>query len=263
MKDMAKFFEQMIYNSPSAVFAISNDGKIIYANSSGNKLIWSEEMPCYFALYRKDSECLDCPLVSGRDFNLVKDHITLNNDGKTVAYERIISPIYNDGKIVGVIETLHEIEKQPLTQNTIDDNDIKENVEGEMKDVLISIIPVLTKMVSPEDRHMVIKDIGDRFEAQIETRLYKCEDSFSTLSCVCGLMNEIGGNFSFDKKDDHIEVFNTVCPWGNEAINNPFLCNITRMIFSRALNKHGMDVVLLESIGNRDSRCLLRSYKKS
>ncbi|NIA03133.1 MAG: response regulator, partial [Nitrospirae bacterium] len=48
-------------------------------------------------------------------------------------------------------------------------------------------------------------------------------------------------------------------PWGDEARNNPILCQLTRGIFSRiAINKLPYaQVQLVKSLGNMDDCCLI------
>ncbi|MCD1295661.1 hypothetical protein CUJ83_11700 [Methanocella sp. CWC-04] len=261
--DRCMIAEQIIENLPFPVIAIGLDKSIIYLNGKAKNMIAGRDLPCYESLLKNTAPCIDCPMDNG--------YFDKNHDQKTLYMKsdspghifRSISPLYADGKLEGVIEQIAEMTASAHIGVEKSDVSVIQKKQSEMKDIFMSIIPVLTRKVCQGDRNLVIKDIGDRVEAYMESVIMEnMPDDRTRLACVCEIFNEMGGNFTAVNREDHIEISGTVCPWGDDAVNNPILCNITKMIFSRSLYKEKLHVDLVESIGNRDDRCLLRAYRK-
>lgn len=246
---------------PYHAIAIGLDRKVIYANISAKKIFGDiQDKPCFEALYARSSPCEDCPLNTESPES-VDDTVKLDHMKDGHLYRRR-ALLRIDGKIEGLLEYMHDMGDYQYRKDISHMDNVRLKKQSEMKDMLMDIIPILTRKVGAADRDRIIMDIGDRIESFIESRMASGKCNHSMLSCACISMNEMGGNFVISQMDGYVEIVNDRCPWGEDAANNPFLCNITRMIFSRALNKENMQVDLLKSIGNHDDICMLRAYKK-
>ena len=250
--------EIMLNVNSSIAVVISKDRKIIFANELAREYIRDINCECYKAIYRRSSPCQGCPLDNGGNTEIITDFVNIRETG--TVYERTRAPLMAGEEYLGLIEII----KMPQGPECIvAHNNAGGGRRSEMRDVLMNIIPVLSSKVHTSDMNTVIKDIGDRMEIHMESMLECCRaNNEPSIKCACHTMNEMGSNFTATDMGGHVEITGTRCPWGEDAISNPFLCNITRMVFSRALKHDGMHVDLIESIGNRDARCLLRAYKK-
>ncbi|MBE0523513.1 MAG: methanogen output domain 1-containing protein [Methanosarcinales archaeon] len=137
------------------------------------------------------------------------------------------------------------------------------DIKNSILSVLTQIIPILMQTVPPQQQGIVIHQIIDRVEQIISDKLeleLETMDMAYVGNKICDLWYQLGGSFTVNSEGDKkITIKGTECPWGNEARNNPTLCQLTRGIFSRIAIKKSpyVEVQLVKLLGNRDDCCLI------
>lgn len=136
-------------------------------------------------------------------------------------------------------------------------------IKNRVQSILTAIIPTLLRVVSNEEKKVVINQMTSMVEKTL-LDIYHLENrelDFAYAGEVCAdIMNQLGGSFSFERGENESSciVKGTKCPWkGEEARRNPILCTLTRKIFSNITLKVDSDfsVEALKTIGNRNDCC--------
>lgn len=136
-------------------------------------------------------------------------------------------------------------------------------IKNRVQSILTAIIPTLLRVVSNEEKKVIINQMTGMVEKTLLDRyhLENRELDFAYAGEVCAeIMNQLGGSFSSEKgeKESSWIVRGTKCPWkGEEARKNPILCTLTRKILSDITLKVDSDfsVEALKTIGNRNDCC--------
>ncbi len=136
-------------------------------------------------------------------------------------------------------------------------------IKNRVQSILTAIIPTLLRVVSNEEKKVVINQMTSMVEKTLLDiyHLESREMDFAYAGEVCAeIMNQLGGSFSSEKgeKENSWIIKGTKCPWkGEEACKNPILCTLTRKIFSSITSKVDSDfsVEALKTIGNRNNCC--------
>ena len=136
-------------------------------------------------------------------------------------------------------------------------------IKNRVQSILTAIIPTLLRVVSNEEKKVVINQMTSMVEKTL-LDIYHLENremDFAYAGEVCAdIMNQLGGSFSFERGENESSciVKGTKCPWkGEEARRNPILCTLTRKIFSNITLKVDSDfsVEALKTIGNKNECC--------
>ncbi|HEY3361740.1 MAG TPA: methanogen output domain 1-containing protein [Methanosarcina sp.] len=136
-------------------------------------------------------------------------------------------------------------------------------IKNRVQNILTAIIPTLLRVVSNEEKKVVINQMTSMVEKTL-LDIYNLENrelDFAYAGEVCAdIMNQLGGSFSFERGENESSciVKGTKCPWkGEEARRNPILCTLTRKIFSNITLKVDSDfsVEALKTIGNKNECC--------
>ena len=136
-------------------------------------------------------------------------------------------------------------------------------IKNRVQSILTAIIPTLLRVVSNEEKKVVINQMTSMVEKTL-LDIYHLENrelDFPYAGEVCAdIMNQLGGSFSFERGENESSciVKGTKCPWkGEEARRNPILCTLTRKIFSNITLKVDSDfsVEALKTIGNKNECC--------
>lgn len=136
-------------------------------------------------------------------------------------------------------------------------------IKNRVQSILTAIIPTLLRVVSNEEKKVVINQMTHMVEKTL-LDIYHLENrelDFAYAGEVCAeIMNQLGGSFSSERGENESSwmVKGTKCPWkGEEARKNPILCTLTRKIFSSITLKVDSDfsVEALKTIGNKNECC--------
>jgi DNA-binding response OmpR family regulator len=143
-------------------------------------------------------------------------------------------------------------------------DDYARQSQNEIRSLLTSIIPSILLPSPQEVKTRFIKDMCDNIEdLYCEKYISKGEeiDSGRVAEVLQLVFNQLGADFETIKSTPNkIVIEGKICPWGDQAKENPVLCMLTRAIASRiAVKCRSCAMVILEkTIGNGDKSCIIR-----
>jgi PAS domain S-box-containing protein len=147
-----------------------------------------------------------------------------------------------------------------------EEREMRSKVESRdsVRRVLTNLLPVLLMGGQAQAKTMYTKLVMDSFEKAFDMDKAVLGNPDNVPEYLCMTMNGIGADFNWveSKIDEHrerVRFENTRCPWGDDAIKNPFMCQLCLGIFSRAFGKLRPpgQVSLMKTKAKGDQICLV------
>ena len=134
---------------------------------------------------------------------------------------------------------------------------------GRIREVMLDVVPLLLRRRLPEeDRDEFISILSKKLEdALYDDYLGGLKDISANVlgERISQVLNDMGGSFVSEAKEDEVTIVGIRCPWDNESKRNPVTCMLTKGIASRFAKRAwgNAKVHLSKTLANRDDSCVI------
>lgn len=261
------YLEGLVRNTGDAIITYSLDGKV---------KTWNEAASKVFGYAEKEAIGRYMPIVPDNQLEEMRqimakvgngevvtnlDVSRRRKDGTMVPTMATYSPVRDSaGKVVGMtsisrdVTVLRQMEQEQLRSKVLE-------ARAKIREVLIDVIPMLLRRQVPEsERNEFISLLSQRLEEALYDDYLGGRENVDMQTMgevVASVLNDMGGKFSSEVKEDEIVVLGTKCPWDNEARRNPVTCMLTKSIAARFAKRAwgGAKVTVSKSLANKDDCC--------
>jgi len=158
-------------------------------------------------------------------------------DGSMIVVEGNVNALIEDGKVIHTRGFFRDITERKRAEELE-----RERAKGEVYGFLVSALPVFAGSVPAQVRDELIKNFGERFEAQMRPRfidetvcsLGEGAEQLPDFDCfvhwIQQFFRDVGIETEFKDRQLHFQA----CPWVEEARGNPVFCLVCRTMVMRS-----------------------------
>lgn len=263
------YLEGLIYNTADAISTYDLMGRVRTWNPAAAALFgFAEHEAVGRVLVSVPAERLKETMDSIQ--RVKAGEIVVDFETERVRKDRTIIPVSvtyspirdSTGEVVGISAVSRDL----TMKKRIEEERIKTKIleaRGRIREVMMDVVPLLLRRRLPEeDRDEFISILSKKLEdALYDDYLGGLEDiSASVLGeRISQVLNDMGGSFVSEAKEDEVTIVGIRCPWDNESKRNPVTCMLTKSIASRFAKRAwgSPKVHLSKTLANRDDSCVI------
>ncbi|MEM0449834.1 MAG: response regulator [Methanomassiliicoccales archaeon] len=268
-EETRSYLEGFVRNSAEAIITYSLDGKIRTWNDAARRTYGyseSEAIGRYLIIVPENrlEEMREIMTKVGNG-EVVDYHETIRRrkDGTLIPVLATYSPVRDStGKVIGI----SSISRDMSLLRRIEEEQVRGQISGakvKVREVLIDMVPLLMKLPFPEEeRKYIVSKISQRLEESLYDEYFAGKESVDLQIMgegVARVLNDLGGDFSYQLEGDEVIIQGRKCPWNNQFKRNPIACSLTKAIALRFANRSwgAARVQLTQSLANKDDCCKL------